>query len=69
MKLSENTTVTMSLVIVIIGGVFWLSRIYYLADSASAMAKDLTIEQRQYHHDVTELKTDVKWIKQKLGGE
>jgi hypothetical protein len=49
--------------------VFWLSRIYYLADSASAMAKDLTIEQRQYHHDVTELKTDVKWIKQKLGGE
>lgn len=40
-KISEKSWVSLSLVIVIIGGVFWLSTLYARANSNSENLKDL----------------------------
>lgn len=68
MKIDEKTTITLSLVLTIIGAVLWLSRIHFIAESAATMAKEAVVDQKRYLIDFTEVKNDVKWIKRKLGG-
>ena len=65
-SISENTKVTLSLLIAIIGGVFWLSKVYFLADSSASQISEIKQDQKRYMEDVAEMKADIHYIKQKM---
>jgi hypothetical protein len=69
MKITENTTITVGLLVVILGAVAWMTKIAFLAESAASMAAEVKTVQEKYLEDFVEVKTDVKWIKRKMGGE
>lgn len=54
-KITESTTISIGLVIIMIGGVFWLSTLY---------ANDLTQNQKiaELHQENKEIKGDIKKI-------
>lgn len=54
-KITESTTISIGLVIILIGGVFWLSTLY---------ANDMTQNQKiaELHQENKEIKDDIKKI-------
>lgn len=69
MKISENTSVTVGVVLVIIGGIFWLSRIAFVSESNAQSIQEIQIKQDEIQimrSDVVEIKNDIKWMKQRM---
>lgn len=70
MKITENTTVNLTIVMALVGGVIWLSTIYSLASSSSAEVLSMKAEQVEFKSSIkteqSEMRKDIMDIKQSL---
>ncbi len=70
MKITENTTVNLTIVMALVGGVIWLSTIYSLASSSSAEVLSMKAEQVEFKASIkneqSEMRKDIVDIKQSL---
>lgn len=64
--ITEKTAISVSLMVVIVGGVIWLSNIFFLADNTAKALEKVTIKQDKYSEDISEIKRDISVIKQIL---
>ena len=68
-KFTEETLIPVSLVIVIIGGILWLSHIAEVAEATAKAQTTLQIKVdsiAEIKTDVEVIKSDMKWIKENL---
>ncbi len=66
MKISEQTTVTIGIVIALLGGSVFISKIYFMSDATAYAVSEVKADQRKYFEDIAEIKRDVAIIKEKL---
>jgi hypothetical protein len=66
MKITENTPIALGMVVVLIGGIFWLSRVAFVTESNALSIQTISDKQERYLEDIQEIKSDVKIIKNKL---
>lgn len=67
-KLNENTPITLSLAVLVsvMGGVLWLSKVYFMAEASAISLERVSHKQEKYNEDIAELKKDVAIIKKIL---
>lgn len=61
--LSEETKVTVSLVLALIGGVAWLTKINYTAEAAAKSLSRVLDKQEQYAENMADIRKDIAVIK------
>ena len=64
--ITEKTALSVGLVVIIMGGVIWLSNIFFLADNTAKALESVKVKQERYSDDISEIKADIKVIKQIL---
>jgi N-acetylneuraminic acid mutarotase len=62
--LSENSKVTIGLAIALLGGVAFVTRTYFMADSNAAAIEDLQKEQTNLARGLAEIGADTRFMKQ-----
>lgn len=67
-KITETTTVTLSVVLFIVYGIFWLAETRSIASGAAAASDENKMEIRELRSIAIETRNDVKWLKHRLGG-
>jgi len=65
--ITENTTISISVVISLIGGIFWLTTLYAKAESTEKAVERVEIKQDSYNNHLLEIKEDLGLIKGSLG--
>lgn len=72
MKLDDKTTVPLWSILVsvptFIGGIFWISAIYYDVAQAKVEISKVSFKQDQYLETLIEIKTTLARIEEKLNG-
>lgn len=66
MKITENTTVNLTVVSALVGGVLWLTTIHSIATRASDDITDLKVERDSLRKDIAEIKQSLARIEGKL---
>lgn len=66
MKITENTTVTLTVVAAIVGGVMWLQSIHSLANTTAEKTISLEAKQDRYSEDIVQIKQALSRIEGKL---
>lgn len=64
--ITEKTAISVSLMVVIVGGVIWLSNIFFLADNTAKALEKVVVKQDRYSEDIATIKQDIGVIKQIL---
>lgn len=67
--IDENTKVTFTLVLAIIGGILWLARINYMAEAAAESITKVESRQEKYVEDIADIKKDIAVIRTIIEGE
>jgi hypothetical protein len=62
--LSENTKVTIGLIIAIVGGVVFVTKSYFLSESNAASITELQQDQSRIIQDLAEIKADTRFMKE-----
>lgn len=57
--LTENTKISVSLFVLLVGGIFWLSKIYFLAESNAATLTLVTEKQDRYSSDISAIRESI----------
>ena len=66
-KITENTLIPVSLVILLLGGIVWLTSIYAQASQAAEAVKALTFKQEDYNRLIENIDRRLSRIEGKLG--
>lgn len=64
--ITENTKVSLALLIVILGGVSWLTKIYYMAEGTAQAMMKVQEKQDKYSEDIAKIKEDIAAIRGKV---
>lgn len=64
--LDQKTPVALGLVIVLAGGIFWLSSLHALANSTSQRVDKTSQRLDKYADDVSKIREDVAYIRAKI---
>jgi hypothetical protein len=67
--IKEDAPISIGLVIIAMGGVLWLSKLYFLTETNAQTLNTVTQKQDRYSEDIAEIKADIKVIKSTLEGE
>ena len=62
-EITERTTISIAVVISLIGGVMGISKIYFMADAAATSIERVSQKQEKYSDDIAEIKKDIAVIK------
>ena len=65
-KITENTLIPISLVITLVGFVFWLTNIYAQTASNSETIKKIETKQDKYIEDISQIRSDIEIIRNNL---
>lgn len=68
-SVSESTKVNLSIVLVALGAVGWITKLWFLTESNAETLKVVAEKQDSYSRDVAEIKADLKYVKQILTEE
>ena len=63
MKISENTPITIGVIISLVGAIAFVTRVHYSAEAAQETLKIVANKQDQYNDSINEIKTDIAVIK------
>ena len=66
-KITEETLIPLGLVIAMIGGIFWLSSIYFETKTSANDIKDLKAQQELYNQTLSNIDHRLSRIEGKLG--
>lgn len=66
MKITENTTVNLTVVSALVGGILWLTTIHSIATKASDDIVDMKSEREEIRKDIVEIKQSLARIEGKL---
>lgn len=66
MKITENTTINLTVMCALIGGILWLTTIYSLAVNAAEDVVELKVERDVLRKDIQEIKQSLARIEGKL---
>lgn len=66
MKITENTSVTLTVLIVIIGGVMWFQTLYSLASTTADKVAVIEARQDKYSDDIIDIKKALSRIEGKM---
>jgi hypothetical protein len=61
--ISESTGISISLLITLAGGIFWLSTLYAKTLNTEQATQRIESKQDQYNKDIQEIKEDIAHIK------
>lgn len=64
--ITENTKISVGLLIVFVGGIMWLSSVNWKADASVKGNEELKVENAQLRRDISDIKSDVSAIKQSV---
>jgi len=62
-KITEATLLPISLVIVLIGGVLWLTDVHSVSREGVSIAKSVETKQEKYNEEIKKVREDVAEIK------
>lgn len=62
--ISENTKVTLGLIIAMVGGVVFITKSYFLSESNASSITELQQDQNKIIQDLAEIKADTRFMKQ-----
>lgn len=65
-RFTEDTSLSIGLVIGLIGGILWLSHIAFLSESNAAAIDEVQKKQDSYASDIIDIKADLKYIRQRV---
>ena len=66
MRISENTPITIGVIISLVGAIAFVTRVHYSAEAAQESLKLVVSKQDQYNADISEIKCDMAVVKQIL---
>lgn len=66
MKITENTTINLTMLCALIGGILWLTTIYSVATKAAEDIIELKTEREVLRQDIKEIKQSLGRIEGKL---
>lgn len=66
MKITENTTINLTVMCALIGGVLWLTSIYSVASKAAEDIVELKLDRDNLRNDIAEIKQALARIEGKL---
>lgn len=66
MKITENTTINLTVVATLVGGILWLTNIYAMASKASEDILEIKSEKSEIRKELTEIKQSLARIEGKL---
>lgn len=66
-KITESTLFPLSILFVIMGGMFWITMMYAQVMENTKQIAELKIKQDQYNFDIKKITTDLAEIKGALG--
>ncbi len=64
--ITENTAISIGLVVTLVGGIFWISSMFALASNTAEKAAKLEQKQDVVASDIAEIKLDIAVIKEIL---
>lgn len=68
--ITEKTGISLTLVLTLVGGVLWLSHMFFLTESTAKAVEKVTVKQETDSatviKDIAEIKSDIRVIKQIL---
>lgn len=62
--ISENTKVTVGVIVALIGGIVFITKSYVLSESNAASISELQQDQNRIIQDLAEIKADTRFMKQ-----
>ena len=65
-QITEKTLIPISLLSSIVGGVVWLSVIYYKSEATAKDVDQLKQYQLEVIHELSEIKTELRFIKKEM---
>lgn len=61
--ITEKTSISIAIVIMLIGGAMGLSKIYFMAEAAAISVEKVSLKQERYNDDIADIRKDIAVIK------
>jgi hypothetical protein len=67
--ITEQTKISISLMIMVIGSIVWLTKLYVITESTAKAVEVVQVKQEKYSEDISQIKSDIAVIKRVLEGK
>jgi hypothetical protein len=64
--ITENTKISVGLLIALMGGIAWLTSLHAITQSNATVIEKVQVKQDQYAADISDIKKDIAVIKSKI---